>query len=125
LEERTTLRTSTLGENGPDVGTIGLGCMRMTHARDPGSPDDATSTQVIHQGIEFGVTPIDAADAYGLYTNEDLFGRGLGGHRDRGTRVAKVGLVPGSSDVVRERDGRPEPERESMDASLRRLGADH
>ena len=130
------MRTTRLGNDGPEVGVIGLGCMGMTSSYDMATPRvDATSISVIHQALDLGMTLIDTADAYGPYTNEELVGRALsGGHRERAVLATKVGLVkggpspsggsgtpsPGSG-----RNGRPEHVRQSIDASLRRLGTDH
>lgn len=130
------MRTTTLGSDGPEVGVIGLGCMGMTHAYDLSTPrDEATSISVIHEALDLGVTLIDTADVYGPYTNEELVGRALaGGHRERAVLATKVGLVtgatptpsaPGSSAPGLGRNGRPEHVRESIDASLTRLGADY
>src|SRR5215468_7965107 len=67
------MRTTTLGRQGPEVGVIGLGCMGMTHSYDMAAPrDDATSISVVHQALDLGMTLIDTADAYGPYTNEEL-----------------------------------------------------
>lgn len=127
------MRTTTLGSDGPEVGVIGLGCMGMTFSYDMETPrDDATSIAVIRQALDLGMTLIDTADVYGPYTNEELVGRALaGGHRDRAVLATKVGLFvtdpagdPGGSPVIAN-DGRPEHVRESIDASLRRLGTDH
>ncbi|HKR72025.1 MAG TPA: aldo/keto reductase [Streptosporangiaceae bacterium] len=129
------MRTTSLGASGPEVGVIGLGCMGMTHAYDlEASRDDATSIAVIRRALDLGMTLIDTADVYGPYTNEELVGRALGGgHRERAVLATKVGLTadtvqvadPGNSSPGLARDGRPEHVRQSIDASLRRLGTDH
>jgi aryl-alcohol dehydrogenase-like predicted oxidoreductase len=129
------MRTTTLGEGGPRVGVIGLGCMGLTFSYDMESPrDEATSIAVIRQALDLGVTLIDTADVYGPYTNEELLGRALaGGYRERAVLATKVGLLsdspraanPGSSSPGSSRDGRPEHVRASIDGSLRRLGTDH
>lgn len=129
------MRTTTLGEHGPEVGVVGLGCMGMTYAYDQETPrDDDTSIAVIHQALDLGVTLIDTADAYGPYTNEELVGRALaGGRRDRAVLATKVGLLTGAAVTATSgtnspganRDGRPEHIRRSIDESLRRLGTDH
>jgi aryl-alcohol dehydrogenase-like predicted oxidoreductase len=126
-----TIRTTPLGAAGPEVGVVGLGCMGMSHAYDPGARDDETSVGVIRQALDLGVTLIDTADVYGPFTNEELVGRALsGGHRERAVLATKVGLVlpqgglRGSSAAL-DRDGRPEHIRAAIDASLRRLGTDH
>ncbi|MFI5932996.1 aldo/keto reductase [Actinoplanes sp. NPDC051494] len=119
------MRTTTLGSKGPEVGVIGLGCMGMTHAYDMAVPrDDATSISVIHQALDLGMTLIDTADVYGPFTNEELVGRALAGHRERAVLATKVGLLSaGTAGLVR--DGSPEHVRTSIDESLRRLGTDH
>jgi aryl-alcohol dehydrogenase-like predicted oxidoreductase len=129
------MRTTTLGDTGPEVGVIGLGCMGMTYAYDMEAPrDDATSISVIHQALDLGMRLIDTADAYGPYTNEELVGQALaGGRRERAVLATKVGLITGPAAVTTSgssspgvaRNGRPEHIRTSIDASLRRLGTDH
>jgi aryl-alcohol dehydrogenase-like predicted oxidoreductase len=127
------MRTTTLGEKGPEVGVIGLGCMGMTFAYDMKTPrDDETSIAVIGQALDLGMTLIDTADVYGPYTNEELVGRALaGGRRERAVLATKVGLVvtdptggPEGSPLMAN-NGRPEHVRKSIDDSLRRLGTDH
>src|ERR1019366_2215086 len=131
-----TMRTTTLGDNGPEVGIIGLGCMGMTASYDMATArDDATSIGVIHRALELGMTLIDTADAYGPYTNEELVGRALtSSHREQAILATKVGLVMGASDNASAlgpaspgagRNGRPDHVRTSIDQSLRRLGTDH
>ena len=127
------MRTTTLGNKGPEVGVIGLGCMGMTFSYDMKTPrDDDTSVSVIHQALDLGMTLIDTADVYGPYTNEELVGRALaGGHRERAVLATKVGLVvsdptggPDNSPLI-VNNGRPEHVRNSIDDSLRRLYTDH
>ena len=130
------MQTTPLGDGGPEVGIIGLGCMGMTASYDlQTARDDATSTAVIHRALELGMTLIDTADAYGPYTNEELVGRALAsGYRERAVLATKVGLIMGASDDTKAagpaspgagRNGRPEHVRASIDESLRRLGTDH
>jgi aryl-alcohol dehydrogenase-like predicted oxidoreductase len=131
LAKEFAMRTTTLGD-GPVVGVIGLGCMGMTHGYDIGGErDEATSIAVIHQALELGVTLIDTADVYGPYTNEELVGRALTGHRENAVLATKCGLTtvdqtggPGGSPRIAP-NGRPEHVRASIDDSLRRLQTDH
>src|SRR5215469_16992852 len=112
------MRTTTLGSQGPEIGVIGLGCMGMTHSYDMATPrDDATSISVVHQALDLGMTLIDTADAYGPYTNEELVGRALaGGHLDGVGEQADLGgqhralavANPGGSSPGAGRDGHPE-----------------
>jgi aryl-alcohol dehydrogenase-like predicted oxidoreductase len=127
------MRTTTLGEKGPEVGVVGLGCMGMTFAYDmTAERDEAASVAVIHQALDLGATLIDTADVYGPYTNEALVGRALSGaRRERAVLATKVGLVvsdpnggPQDSPLI-VNDGRPEHVYASIDESLRRLGTDH
>ena len=126
------MRTTTLGTDGPEIGVLGLGCMGMSFGYDMAAPrDEETSVSVIRQAIDLGMTLIDTADIYGLYTNEELVGRALvGSYRERAVLAANVGVtardnaaavaLPGPVP-----DGRPEHIRKSIDESLRRLGTDH
>jgi aryl-alcohol dehydrogenase-like predicted oxidoreductase len=85
------MRTTSLGNEGPQVGVIGLGCMGMTHAYDPNGRDDEASVAVLRQAVDLGVTLIDTANVYGPYTNESLVGRALaGGLRDQVVLATKV-----------------------------------
>jgi aryl-alcohol dehydrogenase-like predicted oxidoreductase len=118
------MRTRALGGSGIEVGEIGLGCMGMTHAYDVGSRDDTTSIAVIHRALEIGVTLLDTADVYGPFTNEEVVGRALVGHRDGAVVATKCGLVTDPS-FTYGRNGSPDYVRASCDASLQRLGIDH
>jgi aryl-alcohol dehydrogenase-like predicted oxidoreductase len=118
------MRTRALGGSGIEVGEIGLGCMGMTHAYDIGSRDDAASIAVIHRALEIGVTLLDTADVYGPFTNEEVVGRALVGHREQAVVATKCGLVSDPS-YKYARDGSPNYVRAACDASLQRLGVDH
>ncbi len=43
--------------------------------------------------VDLGVTPIDTAQAWGPYTNEELIGRAVKGRRDQVVLVAKFGFM--------------------------------
>ena len=85
--------TRTLGQNGPDVGAVGLGCMGMSWAYNPDQRDDDRSVATIGRALDVGVTLIDTADVYGPFTNEDLVGRALAGRRHEAVLATKCGLV--------------------------------
>lgn len=114
--------TRTLGQGGPTVGAIGLGCMGMSWAY--GEPDDESSVAVIHRALELGVTFLDTAQIYGPFTNETLVGRALRGRREEVVLATKTGLVL-DADRQMHRDGRPEHVRGSLQDSLTRMGTDH
>ena len=78
------MKTRRLGQQGPVVSAIGLGCMGMSDFYTTGS-DEAESIATLHRALELGVTLLDTADIYGPHTNEELLGRALGG-RYRGQK---------------------------------------
>ncbi len=120
------MRTRVLGGSGIEVGAIGLGCMGFTHGYDVDQRDDDRSVSVVHRALELGVTLLDTSDFYGPYTNEEVLGRALVGHRDQAVVATKCGLVPGGGRVTTtNRDGSPAYVRAACDASLQRLGVDH
>jgi aryl-alcohol dehydrogenase-like predicted oxidoreductase len=104
------------------VSALGLGCMGMSQSYGPG--DDAESIRVIHRAYELGVTFLDTADVYGAGANETLVGRAVAGRRDDFVIATKFGNRT-DENGNRFVDNRPEYIREAIDASLRRLDADH
>jgi aryl-alcohol dehydrogenase-like predicted oxidoreductase len=113
-----------VGKNGPAVGALGLGCMGMSEFY--GAGDDAESIRTIHRALELGITMLDTADMYGPFTNEQLVGKAVNGHRDRVFLATKFGITRDPEDPgKRAINGRPEYVRSACDASLKRLGVDH
>jgi len=67
----------------------------------------------------------DTSDMYGPYTNEELVGHALAGHRDGVVIATKFGIVRDPKDPSRRSlDGSPAYARRACEASLRRLGID-
>jgi len=116
------MQTRKLGNQGPEVSAIGLGCMGMSAFYGPA--DDATSIEVIHGALDRGVTLFDTADMYGIGKNEELVGVALAGRRDRAVIATKFGFVPAKDGGGVGVSGRPEHVRNACDASLRRLKID-
>ncbi|MER6304615.1 aldo/keto reductase [Streptomyces sp. NPDC001657] len=116
-----------LGNEGPEVSAIGLGCMGMSIAY--GVPDEEESQRTLDRALDMGITLLDTADAYGQGSNEELVGRWLRRHaqeRDRVVVATKFGLRHDAAtgrvgDVDTSADYVPHACR----ASLRRLGVDH
>ena len=114
-----------LGDKGPAVSAIGLGCMGMSWAYEESARDDRASVALIHEAIDLGVTLLDTADVYGAGHNESLVGTALEGRRGDVVLATKMGLIAedGSTRSIR-RDGSPQHVRSAVEASLRRLRTD-
>jgi aryl-alcohol dehydrogenase-like predicted oxidoreductase len=110
-----------LGEAGPEVSAIGLGCMSLSGVY--GTSDDKAGVGLIHRAIELGVNHFDSSDMYGWGQNEELLGRALEGRRNGILITSKFGQTrrPGGANGV---DGSPAYISQACEASLKRLGVD-
>ncbi|RQV07406.1 aldo/keto reductase [Burkholderia cenocepacia] len=86
-----------LGNNGPVISAIGLGCMGMSPLRpQPGKADlksDAESVATIQAALETEIRMINTGDFYGMGHNEMLIRQALQGRRDRAFLSVKFGMM--------------------------------
>jgi len=112
-----------LGESGPLLSALGLGCMGMSEFY--GARDDAESIATIHRSLELGMNFLDTADVYGYGDNEILVGKAIRGIRDKVFLATKFGIVRDKANAtLRGVNGSRAYVRSCCDASLKRLGVD-
>ncbi|WP_336518250.1 aldo/keto reductase [Pollutibacter soli] len=115
------MRKTILGNNGPEVSAIGLGCMGLSFGYGPAA-DKKNAIELIRGSYEMGVNFFDTAEAYGPFTNEELLGEALAPFRDNVVIATKFGFQDGvASKGV---DSRPERIKRVAEESLRRLRTD-
>jgi aryl-alcohol dehydrogenase-like predicted oxidoreductase len=107
-----------LGDAGPKVSVVGLGCNNFGARMDQAAVD-----QVVGAALDVGITHFDTAEMYGGGKSEEFLGRALGSRRDAVVIASK--FLPRPNDepyhpgVLRDRI------LQGCDISLGRLGTDH
>jgi aryl-alcohol dehydrogenase-like predicted oxidoreductase len=119
------MKKITLGTEKLEVSRLGLGCMGMSAFYTGSGQDDVGAIETIHRALELGVTFFDTAEIYGPYTNEELLGRALAGHRTEVVIATKFGTILHQGDGSRGLDGSAENVRLSVEGSLKRLDTDY
>ncbi len=112
-----------LGNSGPSVSCIGLGCMGMSEFYGP--TDEQQAIDVIHRALSSGLNFFDTADMYGPHTNETLLGKAFAGRRHEAFIATKFGIVRDEQGGFGGVSGRPEYVKACCEASLRRLRSEH
>ena len=88
------MRCRPLGEGGPEVSVVGLGCNNFGRR-----VDEAGTRAVVDAALDVGVTLFDTADVYGNFGDSERFlGAALRGRRDRVVLATKFGGTGGGSD---------------------------
>jgi aryl-alcohol dehydrogenase-like predicted oxidoreductase len=103
------VRLVRLGEAGPEVSRVGLGCNNFGRRLD-----FERTREVVDAALEAGITFFDTADVYGDGNSERFLGEVLQGRRDRVVLATKFGHAA-------ERGGSREHVHRAIDASLERL----
>jgi predicted oxidoreductase len=118
-----------LSSDGPEVSSLAYGFWRL--AQDAAGTSVARVREKIDACLEVGMTTMDHADIYGLYSCEGLFGRALKdapGLRDRMEIVTKCGInVPCTNRPgvnARHYDATAPAIERCVDRSLRELNTD-
>ncbi len=112
-----------LGQHGPEVSAIGLGCMAMSGTYGPADEDESIAT--IHAALDAGITLLDTGDYYGMGHNELLIAKALRGRRrDKAVLSVKFGGMRDPGGTFIGVDGRPVAVKNFLAYSLRRLGTD-
>ena len=116
-----------LGNSGPTVSALGLGCMGMSDLYGPSDRGESIAT--IHAALEAGITLLDTGDFYGMGHNEMLIGEALrsaaGSQRDQALISVKFGALRDPAGGWAGYDTRPQAVKNFLTYSLRRLGVDH
>jgi aryl-alcohol dehydrogenase-like predicted oxidoreductase len=103
----TTTNTTKLGETGPSVFPLALGCMSMGAGSAYGGNDEAESIATIHAALDRGVNILDTGDFYGMGKNEMLIGRAIKDRRDKALLSVKFGGLRGPDGAFLGFDARP------------------
>ncbi|HEX2856310.1 MAG TPA: aldo/keto reductase [Propionibacteriaceae bacterium] len=120
------LKHRTLGQQGLEVGEIGLGTMGMTAFYGSGGSKDE-HIGVIRGAHDLGVTLFDTAELYnrGNGSNEMLLGEAVKPFRDEVVIATKFGFRYDDAGNAMGPDSRPERIKQVAENSLRYLQTDH
>lgn len=108
-----------LGNNGPKVGAIGLGCMSFGGIFGP--TDEETSLAVLDAAIAGGIDFWDTANIYGMGVSETIIGKYLTVQKADVFLATKVGIIPGTPNRF---NNSADYIRSELEASLKRLNRD-
>ena len=113
-----------LGQTGPMVSAVGLGCMGMSDFYGPADKDESAAT--IRAALDAGVTLLDTGDFYGMGHNEMLIASTLRGvPREHYLLSVKFGALRGPDGQFLGFDLRPGAIETALAYSLKRLGTDY
>lgn len=112
-----------LGQDGPLVSRLGLGCMRMSSIWGGPTPDERESIATIHEAFDSGINFLNTGDFYGAGHNEMLIGKAIKGRRDDAFISVKFGAIFHNG-LWLGLDLRPIAIKNFINYSLTRLGID-
>jgi aryl-alcohol dehydrogenase-like predicted oxidoreductase len=109
-----------LGNSGPEVSALGLGCMGLSYGYGPATGrQDAIN--LIRAAFDAGVTFFDTAEVYGPFVNEEVLGEAVAPFRNEVVIATKFGFDVNAFPGL---NSRPEHIRQVAEASLKRLKTD-
>jgi aryl-alcohol dehydrogenase-like predicted oxidoreductase len=106
-----------LGDAGPKVSVVGLGCNNFGARMDQAAVD-----QVVGAALDAGITHFDTAEMYGGGKSEEFLGRALGSRRDSVVIASK--FLPRPNDEPYRPGALRDRIMQGCDISLERLGTD-
>lgn len=118
-----TIEKIALGNNGPLVSKLGLGCMRMSATWGPRTNDEAESIATIQEALDRGINFLNTGDFYGSGHNELLVGKAIKGRRDDAFISVKFGAIFHNRQLIG-LDIRPIAIKNFINYSLVRLGVE-
>ncbi|MBL4675089.1 MAG: aldo/keto reductase [Mucilaginibacter sp.] len=112
-----------LGNNGPQVSKLGLGCMRMSSVWGSKAGEETESIATIQAALDSGINFLNTGDFYGAGHNELLVGKAIKGRRDDAFISVKFGGMVHNGQFIG-MDFRPVAIKNFINYSLVRLGID-
>src|SRR3954463_9954527 len=119
----TSITKIALGNNGPLVSKLGLGCMRMSPVWGSKATDESESIATIQMALDSGINFLNTGDFYGAGHNELLIGRAIKGRRDDAFISVKFGAIFYGGQLLG-LDLRPMAIKNFINYSLTRLNTD-
>jgi aryl-alcohol dehydrogenase-like predicted oxidoreductase len=116
-----TIEKINLGQSGPLVSKLGLGCMRMSSIWGGPTPDVNESIATIHEALDNGINFLNTGDFYGAGHNEMLIGKAIRDRRDDAFISVKFGAIFHNGHPLG-MDFRPIAIKNFINYSLTRLG---
>ncbi|MEM8798384.1 MAG: aldo/keto reductase [Pseudomonadota bacterium] len=111
-----------LGNNGPMVSAIGLGCWSFGGAYGP--TDEAESHSTLARALDLGIDLLDTANVYGNGVSETVIGSFIKDHPGRFKIATKAGIWR-NPEGKRDFNNEPAYLRGELEKSLKRLGVEH
>src|SRR3954471_15327046 len=118
-----TMQKRKLGETGPEVSALGLGCMGLSYGYGP-AVDKQHGVTLIREAVKRGVTFFDTAQIYGPFANEELVGEALAPFREQVVIATKFGFQYDANGKENGLNSRPEHIKQMTEGSLQRLGVE-